>query len=89
MAQQQYRYTGKDPIGVDTGALLPGTLVMVRERVSAGTKGAHDNTTDSVVVEWPGQAIVRGPDGLVMGTTRRAMAVSVSDFDALFERTGE
>lgn len=47
-----YRYVGTTPLGIDAGALLPGTEVTVREVVEAGTPGAHDNTEDAVVVEW-------------------------------------
>lgn len=53
-----YRYTG-DQLGerADT-ALKTGTLVTVREQVSADTQGAHSATEDAVVIEWEAEAQV-------------------------------
>lgn len=54
-----YRYVGATPLGIDAGALLPGTEVTVREVVEADEPGAHDGTEDAVVVEWeaPGTVV--------------------------------
>jgi hypothetical protein len=86
-AGDRYRYVGELPLGVDAGALLPGTVVTIRNVgteekpkgvLSADEKGGHDDTEDSVIVEWeaPGTVItemkeepyqrpevVRGGDG--------------------------
>lgn len=57
-SEDTYQYIG-DQLGerADT-ALMPGTLVTVRERVDAGTLGAHTDSENAVVVEWEAQAQV-------------------------------
>ena len=47
----KFRYSADEPLGNDPGAIKPGTKVQVREVVSAGTTGAHDDSEDAVVVE--------------------------------------
>lgn len=58
-AGDEYVYVGSAPLGIDNGALLPGTTVTVREYVDAGEPGAHDDEEDAIVVEWdaPGTVI--------------------------------
>jgi hypothetical protein len=57
-AGDEYVYVGSVPIGIDAGALLPGTTVTVREVVDAGEPGAYDDTEDAVVVEWDAPGVV-------------------------------
>lgn len=53
-----FKYTGERRGQRDDAALLTGTVVTVRETVPAATPGAHDNTEDSVVIEWTQEAEV-------------------------------
>lgn len=57
---QTFTYNGEQLGQRIDAALLPGTVVTVREVVPAGTTGAHTDTEDSVVIEWEqeGQIIV-------------------------------
>ena len=56
----RYTYNGEQLGQRAEAALLPGTLVTVREVVPAGVSGAHTDTEDAVVIEWEqeGQVIV-------------------------------
>lgn len=81
---KSYTYNG-EPIGVDAGALTPGTVVTVRETVPAGEPGAHDDTEDAVVVEWTSPALVRTDKGVEVGDAPRAMSVSVQRFRDAFQ----
>lgn len=47
-----YRYLGPAPLGIDAGALLPGTEVTVTAVVPADEAGAHDDSEDAVVISW-------------------------------------
>lgn len=53
----QYRFVGPQPLGAG-GALLPETIVTVREFVDAGEIGAYDDQEDSVVIEWEQPGVV-------------------------------
>lgn len=76
-------------IGDGPGALYPGQVVTVREFVAADEPGAHDNTEDSVVVEWSEAGPVLGDDGKVTrGETPRAVSVSAASFTELFTKEG-
>jgi hypothetical protein len=80
-----YVYRGTDPIGTDSLALTPGTHVKVREVVSAGEAGAHDDSEDSVVIEWESPALVQGENGMELGTSPRAMSIGVAHFSRDFK----
>lgn len=65
----RYRFVGATPLGIDNGALLPGTIVTIRNVgtedkplgvLPAEEPGAHDGAEDAVVVEWeaPGTVVV-------------------------------
>lgn len=79
-----FKYNGTDPIGSDSGALVPGTKVTVREIVPAGVKGAHDDTEDAAVIEWEAPALVQGENGAEVGYVTRAMSIGVASFTANF-----
>lgn len=85
-AEEMFTYTAEAPIGVDAGALLPGTKVKVREIVDAGEKGAHNDKDDAVVIEWEAPALVHGDNGVTLGTSPRAMSISLASFHDLFEK---
>lgn len=66
---EQFRYVGLTPLGNDHGALLPGTIVTIRNLgtddkpvgvLTADTPGGHDDTEDAVIIEWeaPGTVVV-------------------------------
>lgn len=81
-----FTYDGAEPIGVDSGALMPGTVVTVREVVAAKESGAHNHREDAAVIEWDAPALIRVDGGGVeLGTSRRAMSVSVVDFTRDFK----
>lgn len=65
----RFRFVGATPLGIDNGALLPGTIVTIRNLgtddkpvgvLPAEEPGAHDDTEDAVVIEWeaPGTVVV-------------------------------
>lgn len=83
-----FRLTGGG-IGGGPGALYPGQVVTVREFVEAGVPGAHDDSEDSVVVEWTDPGPVLGDDGVVArGEVSRAVSVSAAAFPELFTKEG-
>lgn len=75
-----FKYNGDEPIGTDSGALVPGTQVTVREIVAAGEKGAHDDSEDAAVIEWDAPALVQGENGMEVGSVTRAMSIGVDEF---------
>lgn len=79
-----FRYNGDEPIGVDAGALIPGTIVTVREIVPAGEPGAHDDTEDAAVIEWTSPGLVSDDEGMSVAEVPRAMSVGVDAFPDLF-----
>lgn len=81
----EYTYSGEQPIGADSGALTPGSTVRVREQVSAGTKGAHNNDEDAVVIVWDAPALVQGDNGVEVGYVERAMSISTTQFKSDFK----
>lgn len=90
-AGDRYVYTGEEPIGVDAGALLPGTVVTLRNVgtedepsavVKADEPGAHDDRSDAVVVVWEAPSIVIGDDGkMKAGVTERAMSIPLTSYE--------
>lgn len=82
----RYTYSGKAPIGADAGALVPGTAVRIRETVPAGEPGAHDDSEDSIVIEWDAPALVQGENGVEVGTAPRAMSIGAAQFGDLFTK---
>lgn len=87
-AEQAYTYTAEQPLGVDAGALTPGTKIQVREVVPADEPGAHDGSEESVVVEWDAPALVQTENGVEVGTAPRAMSVGLAQFHDLFTKEG-
>lgn len=87
-AGDTYTYSGEEPIGVDAGALTPGTTVTVRETVAAGDPGAHDDSEDCVVIEWEAPALVQGENGVEVGSAPRAMSISTEQFNDMFTKGG-
>lgn len=87
-ADQTYTYSAEEPVGVDAGALTPGTKVTIREVVAADEPGAHDASEDAVVVEWEAPALVQGENGVEVGTSPRAMSIGLSQFHDLFTKEG-
>lgn len=85
---ETYTLSADEPIGVDAGALVPGTSVIVREVVPAGEPGAHDDSEDAVVVEWSAPALVRGDNGVELGESPRAMSFGLADFADRFTKEG-
>lgn len=77
-----------EAIGVDAGALVPGTTVTVREVVPAAEPGAHDDSEDAVVVEWGAPSLVRGENGVEVGESPRAMSFGLDDFTNRFTKEG-
>lgn len=71
------------PLGRDSGALLPNTAVTVREVVPAEEPGAHNDSEDSVVIEWDRPAIM---DDQSVGSVTQAMSISLERFPDWFER---
>jgi hypothetical protein len=55
-----------------------GDEVIVREVVSASTPGAHDDSSDAVVIEWEEPGLVRDEETGVTkrGSITRAMSVT-------------
>lgn len=89
MAQPQaggkYVYNAADPLGIDSGALVPGTKVRVREVVPKGVAGAHDDTEDAAVIEWEVPSLIQGKDGAEVGMSTRAMSIGVTLFAQIFK----
>lgn len=83
-----YRFDGETPIGIDSNALPVDQVVEVREVVQADITGAHDDSEDAVVVEWDAPALVRGENGMEVGSTRRAMSIGMSFFETNFVKEG-
>jgi hypothetical protein len=81
-----YRYTAEEPFGNDAGAIMPGTVVTVRETVDAATPGAGNSNEDCVVVEFDAPALVRGENGVELGTSRRAVSFGLDDFADRFTK---
>lgn len=83
--------TTRYAIGVDASALLPGTVVEVREVVKATTTGAHNGDEDAVVITWEAEALGRGEGGPELVTVERALSIGLTDrgnlpaFSKLFE----
>lgn len=82
----RYRFTA-DAVGTDAGRVSPGTVVTVREVVPASEPGAHDDSSDAVVVEWtePTLGVDDNGEPAVLDTPR-AWSVSVDEFTDLFEK---
>lgn len=83
---ETYRLDGPD-LGIDTNALRTGTVVEVRELVTADTIGAHNDREDAVVVEWDHPVVVYIDDEPALGTSRRAISVGLDAFRDTFTRT--
>lgn len=87
-AEQTFTYAADAPIGVDAGALTPGTKVVIRETVPADEPGAHDSSEEAVVIEWDAPALVQTENGVEVGTAPRAMSIGLSQFHDLFTKEG-
>ena len=87
-AGDTYRLT-QEVLGDGPGSIYEGQVVTVRDVGPADVQGAHDDSEESVVIEWTEPGHVRGDDGKIrMGEVPRAVSIAASQFSDLFAQEG-